>query len=221
MKEITKTSRLAGQLESLFRKMNASFFDGQLDMPIITIQSTPRAYGHYSVAPIWTVNGEELRHEINIGAGTLDRDIEYTVATLLHEMCHMYNDTVLNVQDCSRQGTYHNRQFKATAESVGLIVTKSEKYGYAHTAPSDDLIEWILNNDIQEIKLNRNEPFGIRITGGNNTGSTAGNTAGKTPGKNPNSHSIKYVCPCCGQIARTTKISNLICGDCLESMQVA
>ncbi len=214
MKEIVKTSRLAGQLEKLFRMMNEDFFDGQLEMPIITIQSTPRAYGHYSVSPIWTVNGEEMKHEINIGAGTLDRDIEYTIATLLHEMCHMYNDTVLNVQDCSRGGTYHNKQFKIAAENVGLIVTKSDKYGWAHTAPSDMLIEWILNNDIQEIKINRNEPSGIRITGGNNTG----NSSGQTIGRSSNSHSIKYVCPCCGQIARTTKIANLICGNCLEPM---
>ena len=214
MKEITKISRLAGQLEKLFRMLNEAFFGGQLDTPVITIQSTPRAYGHYSVSPIWTVNGEEKRHEINIGAGTLDRDIEYTVATLLHEMCHMYNDTVLNVQDCSRQGTYHNKQFKATAESVGLIVTKSEKYGYAHTEPSDSLIEWILDNDVQEIKLNRNEPSGFRIIGGSNTS----NTSGQTPGKNPNSHSRKYVCPCCGNSVRATKQVNIICADCMKLM---
>lgn len=211
-KEITKTSRLAGQLETLFRKLNDSFFDGQLEMPIITIQSTPRAYGHYSVSPIWTVKGEELKHEINIGAGTLDRDIEYTVCTMLHEMCHYWNDTVLNVQDCSRQGTYHNKQFKATAESVGLIVTKSEKYGYAHTAPSDSLIEWILENDIQEIKLNRNEG-GVRITGGNNTGNGNGTAA-----KIGNSHSRKYRCPVCGNSVRATKKLNVICGDCMEVM---
>ena len=215
MKEIIKTSRLAGQLEKLFRMMNNDFFGGQLEMPIITIQSTPRAYGHYSVAPIWTVNGEEKRHEINIGAGTLDRDIEYTVATLLHEMVHMYNDTVLNVQDCSRQGTYHNKQFKSTAESVGLIVTKSERYGYAHTAPSDSLLEWIIDHldSINEIKLNRNEG-GIRITGGNNTG----NASGQAPGKNPNSHSIKYSCPVCKNSVRATKKVNIICADCMQLM---
>lgn len=215
MKEIVKTSRLAGQLEKLFRMMNTDFFNGQLEMPIITIQSTPRAYGHYSVSPVWTVNGEEKKHEINIGAGTLDRDIEYTVATLLHEMCHMYNDTVLNVQDCSRQGTYHNKQFKATAESVGLIVTKSDKYGYAHTAPSDSLLEWIIDHldSINEIKLNRNEPFSVR-TGGNNTG----NGNGQLPGKSSNSHSTKYQCPACGNSVRATKKLNVICGDCMEVM---
>ena len=107
--------------------MNDDFFSSQLEMPIITIQSTPRAYGHYSVSPIWTVNGEEKKHEINIGACTLDREIEYIITTLVHEMVHMYNNTVLKIQDCSRGGTYHNKQFKATAESVGLIVTKSDK----------------------------------------------------------------------------------------------
>lgn len=48
MKEIVKTSRLAGQLEKLFNKLNADFFNGELETPVITIQSTPRAYGHYS-----------------------------------------------------------------------------------------------------------------------------------------------------------------------------
>ena len=217
MKEIVKTSRLAGQLEKLFRMLNEDFFDGQLETPIITIQSSIRSYGHYSVSPIWTVNGEELKHEINIAAGTLNREIEYTVATLLHEMCHMYNDTVLNRQDASRGGTYHNRLFKETAESVGLIVTKSEKYGWAHTAPSDSLLEWIIDHleSINEIKINRAEPTGIRITGGNNTGNSTGLTI---TGSNPNSHSRKYICPCCRNSVRATKAVNIICADCMQSM---
>lgn len=104
---------------------------------------------------------------MNIGAGTLDRPIEYTVATLLHECCHLANLEILNVQDCSRGGTYHNKYFKAMAESVGLIVTRAEKYGLAHTEPSDQLIKWILDHDIEEIRIHRTEPSGIRVTGGN------------------------------------------------------
>ena len=213
MKEIVKTSRLAGQLEKLFRMLNADFFDGQLDTPVITIQSTPRAYGHFTVSPIWAVKGEDKKHEINIGAGTLDREIEYIITTLVHEMVHMYNNTVLKIQDCSRGGTYHNKQFKATAESVGLIVTKSDKYGWAHTEPSDGLLEWIIENDIQEIKMNREEPHGIRVTGGNATGNGS-----EIPLTGSKSHSRKYVCPCCGAIVRATKQVNIICGDCLQPM---
>ena len=216
MKTIVKTSRLAGQLEKLFRMLNEDFFDNQLATPIITIQSTPRAYGHYSTTPIWTVNGYETKHEINIGAGTLDRPIENTVATLLHEMVHMYNDTILNVMDCSRRGTYHNKLFRAAAEARGLVCLRTEKYGWSDTSTviSDELIEWILENDIQEIRLNRNEPGGIRITGGG----TAAN-GGVTPITTTKSNSRRWVCPCCGTIVRSTKTVRIICADCMELMQ--
>ena len=213
MKIQNKSSRVLCSLERAFRLLNEEFFDGQLEMPIITIQSTPRCYGHYSVHPIWTVNGEEKRHEINIGAGTLDRDIEYTIATLLHEMCHMFDDTVLNVQDCSRGGVWHNRKFKETAERVGLICTKNEKCGWT-TAPSDQLIEWILDHDIEEIRISRTEPTGIRVTGG----STAASGGLTHTGSNPNSHSRKYLCPCCKNSVRATKQVNVICADCMQFM---
>lgn len=212
-KEIVKISRLAGQLEKLFRMLNADWFDGQLETPVITIQSTPRAYGHYSTFDAWDVKGEG-RREINLGAGTLDRPIEETVATLLHEMCHMFDDVVLNVQDCSGSSRmYHNKAFKRTAESHGLIVTHT-RYGWSHTEPADSLLEWILENNVQEIKLNRNESHGIRIAGGN----AAANGGAATTGTISKGHSIRYKCPVCGQLARTTKTARLICGDCLVPM---
>lgn len=53
MKETVKTSRTAGYLEKIFRAVDADWFGGELEEPIITIQSTPRAYGHVSVAKTW------------------------------------------------------------------------------------------------------------------------------------------------------------------------
>ena len=84
MKETVKTSRTAGYLEKIFRALNAKYFNGELEEPIITIQSTPRAYGHVTVAKAWQ-RGDTTRHELNIGAGTLARPIENVVATTLHE----------------------------------------------------------------------------------------------------------------------------------------
>lgn len=182
-------------------------------MPIITIQSTPRAYGHYTTYDAWDVKGEG-RREINIGAGTLDRPIEEIIATLQHELCHFWNDAILNVADCSGSSKmYHNKMFKCAAESHGLTVTHT-RYGWSHTEPADSLLEWILENDIQEIKLNRNEPHGIRIAGGN----AAANGGATTTGTTSKGHSIRYKCPVCGQLARTTKTARLICGDCLAPM---
>ena len=68
MKELSKYSRLAAYLEKLYDKLNADFFDGELERPVITVQSTPRAYGHYSLYDAWNVKGEGYR-ELNIGAG--------------------------------------------------------------------------------------------------------------------------------------------------------
>lgn len=145
--------------------------------------------------------------------GRLDRSIEEVAATLLHEMCHQYNDTILHRQDCSRGGTYHNQLFKQTAETHGLLVTRSEKYGWNHTEPSDALLDWILNLNLQEIQLNRNEHSGVRIAGGSHTGDSF--PVGITPKR---SNSRRYRCPCCKSIARTTKAANLICGDCMQKM---
>lgn len=61
MKETTKTSRAAGQLEKMFRQLNQDSFGGELEEPIITIQSTPRAYGHVTVCKTWK-RKDDWRH---------------------------------------------------------------------------------------------------------------------------------------------------------------
>ena len=214
MKEISKYSRLAMYLEKLYDKLNHDFFDDTLERPVITVQSTARAYGHYTLYDAWSIKGEGYR-ELNIGAGTLDRPIENVLATLLHEMCHQYNDVVLNVQDCLRGGTYHNRLFRETAESHGLMVTKTETYGYSRTEPADELLEWILNHNIQEIQLCRNDlPMMVPVVG--KVGTTPGSDAVCTKIKTT---SRRYVCPKCGTIVRATRLVNVICGDCMCGMR--
>ncbi len=215
MKEVTKMSRLTGQLERLYRMLNNDFFDNKLSMPVITVQSTPRAYGHVSTYNAWSVKGNGAK-ELNIAAGTLYRPIEYTVATMLHEMCHIYNLEIAKVSDTSRSGTYHNSAFRAAAEAHGLKCTKSSVYGYSDTSTqlSDELIEWVLANGIADIQLFRDEMPGLRIA----TGAKAGNASTSTTQRTTNSHSRKYRCPCCGNSARATKQINLICGDCIVPM---
>ena len=121
MKQTVKTSRAAGQLEKMFRALNTRFFDGKLPEPVITLKKTPGAYGHITCGKTWTA-GTEQRHEINISTATLDRPIEETTATLLHEMCHLYN-MVNGIKDTSGSANaYHNKRLKETAESHGLII---------------------------------------------------------------------------------------------------
>ena len=207
MKETVKTSRTAGYLEKIFRAVNAKYFGGQLEEPNITIQSTPKAYGHVTVAKAWQ-RGDTTRHELNIGAGTLNRDIVYVVCTLVHECVHLWN-LQNGIQDCSRGGAYHNKRFKEAAEARDLKISYDPRIGWSITEPTDALCEFILEQGWEDIQMNRMEnSYTPRGRG-------AGDAAGKPTGtSNPNSHSIKYVCPCCRNSVRATKVVHIKCADC-------
>lgn len=155
MKETVKTSRTAGYLEKIFRAVNAKYFGGQLEEPIITIQSTPKAYGHVTVAKAWQ-RGDTTRHELNIGAGTLNRDIVYVVCTLVHECVHLWN-LQNGIQDCSRGGAYHNKRFKEAAEARDLKISYDPRIGWSITEPTDALCEFILEQGWEDIQMNRME----------------------------------------------------------------
>lgn len=212
MKETVKTSRSAGYLEKIFRVLNTAYFDGEIEEPIITIQSTPRAYGHVTVAKAWRKANGDTRHELNLGAGTLDRPIENVVATVLHEMVHLYN-LQIGVQDCSRGGTYHNKKFRDAAVARDLDISYDSRIGWSITEPTEALIDFIIAQGWDDIHMGRQE--GITLTPGRpGTGSGAPTTM---PPRT--SSSRKLVCPCCHQSVRATKSGlNIICGDCNQKM---
>ena len=62
MKQLTSYNRVAGYLNKLFDLLNDHYFENALVRPTITIQSTPRAYGHFSMRDdTWvSVTGNEV-----------------------------------------------------------------------------------------------------------------------------------------------------------------
>ena len=213
MKELVRISRTAGYLEKMYRQLNKDKFNGELEEPVITIQSTPRAYGHVTCGKVWK-SKDTYRYELNIGAGTLDRPIESVVSTLLHEMVHIYH-LMHNIQDCSRGNTYHNRKFRDKAVSVGLVIEKDSRIGWSITSPSEELLDYIIDQGWTDIQMNRNEYLRIGGIGGSNNGSSADDEPPKRP-----SSTRKYICSCCGISVRATKTVRIICADCAEVMQV-
>ena len=214
MKQLTTYNRAAGYLNRIFDLLNEQYFESSLSRPTITIQSTPKAYGHFSLRDDTWVSTVGASHEINIGAGTLARPIENVVATLLHEMVHYYNH-VNNVQDTSRGNTYHNKRFRESAEARGLHVEHHPTYGWSITSPADELLDFCLYNGLTDILLNRNEQFGIRVPIG-------GGVSNGVPVRTTKPSSTRrYVCPCCGAIVRATRTVNIGCLDCDEQMVVS
>lgn len=211
MKELTSYNRVTQYLNKVFKLINSEYFDNELEMPTITIQSTVGAYGHVTTSKVWKTESGKASYELNIGADYLDRPIENIVATLIHEGCHLY--AMQNgIKDTSNRGVYHNKRFKALAEDRGLIIEKHSRYGWTITTPSEATISFCIDNDLQEVLITRHT--GITFTGVG-TGKNGNGTPVK-PTAPKKGNSIKWICPCCGAIVRSTKILNIVCGDCNE-----
>jgi len=218
IKELTEYSHVCGYLEKIYRQLNTDKFNGELEEPVITVQSTPRAYGHVSCNKIWTTRDSQ-KYELNIGADTIGRPIEETVSTMLHEMVHIYN-MAHGIQDCSRNNTYHNKNFKSKAEEVGLIIDHDSRTGWSVTSPGAKLNLYIAEKGWKTILINRNGGHGIPTNGaeGEDTKDPE-NPEGEKPKRKPSS-TRKYICPCCGNSVRATKKINIMCMDCEKQMIV-
>ena len=212
MKETTKMSRAVSQLEHIYNNLNADFFAGELPVPIITVQSKPGTYGHCTTAKVWQ-RKDGGAYELNIAAEVLNYPIEETLDTMLHEMVHLYCRES-GIKEVSRGGKYHNGKFKAVAEAHGLTCTPCGQYGW-NTTPGENLVEYALSKNWNEIKIGSSLPPIIR------TGAAAGTTqagASTLPGSKRPSSTRKLVCPQCGQSVRATKKVNILCGDCMMQM---
>lgn len=219
MKQTTNMQRAIQYLVKIFKALNTEYFDGELPTPIITIQSTPKAYGHFTPWDAYRIhedNGETTGAvEINIGAGTLDRDILSVVCTLQHELVH-YHCYLHNIKETSRGNAYHNKKFKEEAEKRGLHIEYDSRIGWSITEPTEEMMDFVISYGLEDIRIGRNEFSGFMIGGGSKAGDNNGTPTIKP--KKGNSH--KLVCPCCGVTVRyTTKVAPRIqCMDCGEQM---
>lgn len=202
-------------LEYGFEVLNEVYFDNALPPVVITIMSSPRTYGHFTVGKVWKAE-ENHFNEINISAEHLDRNIENVMATLQHELIHFYCQ-LNNIADTSQSGRYHNKNFKREAEARGLSISYAKYIGYSVTEPSQEFIEVLQSNGIEKpMNINRDGVMGIAGIGGNGSGDDNGKGGadgkGIQTGKRKTS-TRKYQYPCCGNSFRATKEIRVLCMD--------
>ena len=198
-------SEIISKLEKLFHTLNDLYFESKLPAPIITVQSSPKSFGHCSTKKVWKKNAEgedEGQYELNIGAEFLNRPSEYTAAVMMHEMVHLH--CIENgLEDTCQNGRYHNKVFMQECESRDLVVEYNRTSGYYNTLPSAEFIK-----NLQE------KGFALKVT-------FARYTIERAEKKAERAKAHAYVCEFCGQTVRTTQELNLICGDCDYPMERA
>lgn len=203
-------------LEYGFDVLNEVYFNGELPPIVITIMSSPRTNGHFTINREWRLDEERL-NEINVSAEHLDRPIENIMATLCHEMVHYYCQ-INGIKDVSSNGRYHNKRFKEEAEKRGLIISKREYIGWSVTEPSEEFIEVIRSHGIEKpIDINRD---GERIDlvgllGGMGANGMIIGPDGLPVAVKKKTSTRKYICPC-GNSFRATKDIDVLCLNCNE-----
>lgn len=151
MKQTIKTSRVAGQLEKMFRALNSRFFGGELPEVVISLKKTAGAYGHFTTGKVWQT-GEERRYEINISSASLNQECAFLSGVLVHEMVHEYC-AEHGIKDTSNNGVYHNKNFKHIAETHGLEVEHHPKYGWTITSPGLELLDFVEEQGWQDFQM--------------------------------------------------------------------
>lgn len=205
-------------LEKGFKILNDVYFNGELPPIVISIMSSPRTNGHFTINKEWRVEEERL-NEINISAEHLDRPIENIMGTLMHEMVHYYCQ-LNGIADVSQNGRYHNKKFKEEAEKRGLLISQGQYIGWSITEPGEEFKRVIRGAGIEKpVDINRDgimdiqALIGLMGLPGSGDGEKGKNTM--LP-KKPKCSTRKYRCPSCGNSFRATKDINVMCMDCNE-----
>lgn len=192
------------RLEDAYGVFNREYFNGELPMVMITIQSSLKAYGHCTTKKIWA-SGSDRYYELNLSAEYLSRPIENVLATLVHEMVHIYCMET-GIKDTSNNGRYHNKRFKTEAEMRDLKIAYAPTIGWSVTEPTEVFIRNVKNWGLYDACEN------YRL-GALQTDSSEG-----TDKPRKKTSTRKYYCPVCGNSVRATKDVNILCMDCNVQM---
>lgn len=200
---------IISELYKAFHYFNKEYYNNTLPEPSILVQNRgnkKNVLGWCTCSKVWRDSqGDEKRYEIALISEYLNLGMYPIMSTLLHEMAHLHN-LVNDIKDVTRNGTYHNKAFKETAESHGLIVEHDKSIGWSITRLEQNTIKFINTTDLNEkiFTLSRIDFDEIM----NETDEDSDNE------QKTKTSSRKYICPKCGTIVRATKEVNIQCTDC-------
>lgn len=175
--------------------------------------------GHFA-ANVWT-RGEDSIHELFIGAEGLKRGAAGVMGTLLHEAAHAAAEA-RGIKDTSRQGRYHNGNFKSIAESFGLSLEHSETLGWSTTTLPDEtaaLYDSILLDLDLSITAYRASSFDFTATGGTSSGTASAPTTARKSSNN----GVSAHCACGRRIRVSQSVLDMgaitcsVCGEDFEA----
>ena len=124
------TSEFYSLLNMAFEHFNEVLFAGRLPACLLTVQRETNTMGYFS-PDRWGNRRGEKAHEIAINpAYFASHSLVEVLQTLVHEQCHLWQQCF--GQRKSQYG-YHNREWAAKMESIGLVPSQTGAPGGKRT----------------------------------------------------------------------------------------
>lgn len=231
-----KTINVASYIARLYRFFCGTLFRGD-DMPEIVINlskgPSKRVMG-WAAYNGWvdfdrmmsaaktdgTMTKDDFRHELVITPYGFAGEFEDFAATLVHEMCHIWQ---FHNGNPSRNG-YHNKQWANKMATVGLIASNTGKPGGAETGQQmhhyilkGGIFERVLKNVPEALKEFKFTPVGPVLDALEQENGERRTANGKLV-RSKSTKKTKYSCPCGTNVWGKPDL-HLACERCGESFQ--
>lgn len=217
------TAKQFSTLNDLFDYYNETLFGGTLEQCLVNLSRHRGAHGFF--APGRWKDGEKTVHEISINPDSMNRPDKEWHSTLVHEMCHLWQET----QGKAPRKCYHDKQFAAKMDSVGLVPSNTGQPGGKRTGqnmthyvqaggPFETAFNAIGSENLEALKLplKPSRPHldlaGLvaKIKGSETEGETA-----EEESKPKSGVKIKYSCGCGNNVWGKSGLK-ITCDDCEE-----
>lgn len=213
------TGREYTGIEKAIDYFNDQLFDGALPDLLLTYQRKAGSCGYYCAGRFVARDGSGLTiPELALNPAIFDRQTDLEILqTLVHELCHHWQ---ASFGKPSRSG-YHNKEWAAKMESVGLMPSDTGAEGGKKTG--NKMADYVIKGGPFEKKASALLTKGFRFNfnsldwkrasgGGKEEG---GGEEGEGEEK-PKGSKIKYLCPSCGAKVWGKSGLSLMCGKCSE-----
>lgn len=187
------TGELYESIQLAFEFMNEELFDGCLPNCLITLQRRRSSYGYFAAQRF--VSREQKHYCDEIALNPLhfsQRPILEILATLGHEMCHLYQQHFGN----PGRGRYHNKEWASIMKNIGLQPTATGSKGGKETG--DRVSQLIVDTGPFDDCARRLIEGGFAIHWHEQlTGILNEAADGQEIPKDKNGKRVKYSCPSC------------------------
>jgi hypothetical protein len=203
MKTVAITVTEYQAFQKAYDFFNRELFAGSLPQVLVTLQRHARTYGYFSPQRFNGRIDKAAVHELALNPdGFAGRTDAMILSTLVHEMCHVWQQTHGKVP---RKG-YHDRQWAAKMREIGLQPSSTGAEGGLETGQS--VSHYIIPGGHYAKAYAK-----LAVTRCALHWQSAPASA---QGKAKKSSKTKFTCPDCGQNAWAKPDALLICGECFD-----